>query len=138
MVLLHKLFLGYPMVWVSFQCIQKKWVKFEFCDFSKKSFSYFLIFWPVFMTLTNNFQCQEDSILWNFLCDNFRKKMSADFSCLFTFSKKTLNIFSSFVITRKISLWMADNGEFSNLCNFHQNFLWHYLAQNFINFKIHH
>ena len=44
MVLFHKLFLGYPMVWVSFQCIEKKWAKFEFWDFSKKSFSYFLTF----------------------------------------------------------------------------------------------
>ena len=36
--------------------------------------------------------------------------------------QKNLKFFSNLVSTRKISLWMADNGEFSNLCNFHQNF----------------
>ena len=83
--------MGYPMVWVSFLCIEKKWVKFEFWNFLKKFpkfFSYFLTFWQNFIALVDNFQRQEDLILWNFLCDNCGKNMSADFSCLFTFSKK--------------------------------------------------
>ena len=45
------------------------------------------------MALVDNFQCQEDLILWNFLCDNCGKNMSADFSCLFTFSKRKLIFF---------------------------------------------
>ena len=34
----------FPMKWVYFQGIEKKWVKFRFWDFSKKCFSYFLTF----------------------------------------------------------------------------------------------
>ena len=56
--------------------------------YKKKIFSLFLIFWPKYLALVDNFQCQEDLILWNILCDNFGKEMSADFSCLFTFFKK--------------------------------------------------
>ena len=56
-------------------------------------FSLFLIFRPKYLALVDNFQCQEDLILWNFLCGNFGKKMSADFSCLFTFFKKNIFFF---------------------------------------------
>ena len=61
--------------------------------FSKIFFSLFLIFWPKYLALADNFQCQEDLILWNFLYDNCEKKMSADFSCLFTFFKKKFKRF---------------------------------------------
>ena len=44
--------------------------------------------------------------------------MSADFSCLFTFFKKNFLSFSSFGSTGKISLKIADYGEFSILRNF--------------------
>ena len=56
-----------------------------------------------------------------FLCNNFRKKCQLISAVCLHFSKK-LKFFSNFVSTRKNSLWMADYGKFSNLCNFHQNF----------------
>ena len=68
----------------------------------KNFFSLFLTFWPKYFAIVDNFQRQEDWILWNFLCDNCRKKMSADFSCLFTFLKKNKS-FSNFGNTGKVS-----------------------------------
>ena len=45
---------------------KKIWVKFEICfeKFEKKNFfSLFLIFWPKYLALVDNFQRQEDLIL---------------------------------------------------------------------------
>ena len=48
-------------------------------------------------------------------------------------------MFSDFVITGIISLQIADYGEFSNLRNFHQQFLGAWpQAENFLKLKIHH
>ena len=111
MVSFHKLFMGYLLVLVWFRRKNEKWVKFEFRNFFlnfQKNIFYFLTFWPKFMALVDTFQRQEDFILWNFLCDNCRKKRSADFSCLFTFFKK-IKIFSNFGSTEEnfiINCWL--------------------------------
>ena len=144
MLSFQKLFLGYPMVLVIFGCIEKKWVKFEFGIFFlnfQKNFSYFLTFWPKYLALVVNFQRQEDFILWNFLCDNCGKKMSADFSCLFTFFKKKLNVFRfcyhwDNFITNSWLWWIFKFTKFSSKIfgGVAQNFL----DENFVNLKIHH
>ena len=98
-----------------------------------------MTFWPKFMALVDTFRRQEDFILWNFLYDNCGKKMSADFSCLFTFFKKNFLSFSSFGSTGKISLKIADYGEFSILRNFLLGATPPKIVdENFVNLKIHH
>ena len=83
---------GANSIQVSRQNFCQFWRKID--NFYKKIFfSLFLIFWPKYLALVDNFQCQEDLILWNFLYDNCEKKMSADFSCLFTFFKKKFKRF---------------------------------------------
>ena len=65
--------------------------------------------------------------------------MSADFSCLFTFFKKNFLSFSSFGSTGKISLKIADYGEFSILRNFLLGATPPKIVdENFVNLKIHH
>ena len=98
-----------------------------------------MIIEPKFLTIADNFQCQEDLILWNILCNNSGKKLSADFSCLFTFFKKFFLSFLSFGSTGKISLKIADYGEFSILRNFLLGATPPKIVdENFVNLKIHH
>ena len=56
--------------------------------FFKIFFSLFLIFWPKYLALVDNFQRQEDLILWNFLYDNCEKKCQLISAVCLHFSKK--------------------------------------------------
>ena len=91
----------------------------EFFSKISKIYFLFLTFWPKFMALVDTFWRQEDFILWNFLYDNCGKKMSADFSCLFTFFKKKLIFFKfwyhrEYFITNSWLWWIFKFTKFSS------------------------
>ena len=70
---------------------EKILVKFEIFEkyFSKKIFfSLFLTFWPKYLALVDNFQRQEDLILWNFLYESCEKKCQLISAVCLHFSKK--------------------------------------------------
>ena len=104
----------------------------------KKFFSLFLIFWPKFLALVDNFQRQEDLLLWNFLCNQYGKKWSADFSCLFTFFRKKLKSFQILLLLGQFHYKLLIMVNFQIHEIFIKNFGGVALGLKFQKLKIHH